>query len=206
MLGPGWLLRKRPTRTAAGRAGLWGCPRCPGGPHAPSTLLAPRGPPCAPAQPCPGAVPIAGALAPPAGCGENHVCSAVPALPRTRPARQTSHLPPQGRVRAPEAAQATAARPRALQRALQGPWHPLHKAGATPQAWGARGIRKRLHPGCLRAACSSAPGRACVCTAAQCLASVEGGDAARSRGRQAALGGFGEPPSTHPSCSVTRRS
>lgn len=33
-----------------------------------------------------------------------------------------------------------------------------------------------------------------------------GGDAARSRGRQEALGGFGEPPSTHPSCPVTRRS
>lgn len=130
--GPGWLLSKHPTRTAAGRAGLWGCPRCSGGPHAPSTLLAPRGPPCGPTRPCPGAVPIAGAVAPPAGCGENHGCSAVPALPRTRPARQTSHLPLQGRVRAPEAAQGTAARPRPLQRALQGPWHP---ASPSAQGW-----------------------------------------------------------------------
>lgn len=91
-------------------------------------------------------------------------------------------------------------------RALGTLHRPLHKAGATPRAWGARGIGKHFCPGCLQAACSSAPQRACVCTAAQCLASAGGGDAACSRGRQAALGGFGEPPSTHPSCPVTQRS
>lgn len=88
-------------------------------------------------------------------------------------------------------------------RALGTLHRPLHKAGATPRAWGARGIGKHLCPGCLQAACSSAPQRAHVCTAAQCLASAGGGmlhalGAGRWRWED-----LGSPPAhTHPAPSL----
>lgn len=66
--------------------------------------------------------------------GAERITSAAlsPALPRTRPARQTPHLPLQSGVGAPEAAKATAARPLASHRTVQGPSHP---ASPSAQGW-----------------------------------------------------------------------